>query len=292
LVIYKAEERKMNKFIAFLALFGLVGLISLVVLLSSFVTIESGEVGVLRSFGRVTGKLLNPGLSNKNPFTEDILIYNTKKVVYETSPQDKQAGSKADYKDYPVDTNTSDGQKVDVSYTLRFSVDPTKATDVANTLGDESALVEKIVKQESRVWVRNIVREYKADELYTGNVAEVQIKIEDKIRPTFESNGLILDSLGIREISFSTEYTKAIEQKQIEAVKVETEKNIAEQAKFQKEAKITQAEASAREQELQRATISQELLTKMWIEQWNGVLPGTIMGGDSVNALVQIPQNK
>lgn len=259
--------------------------------LLGFKTIDAGEVGVVTRFGKVTGRVLNPGASWVTPFVEGVTTYNTKKIIYETAPQDKQKDSKADYKDFPVDTNTSDGQQVDISYTVRFSVDPTKATTITNTIGNENSLVEKIVKTESRVWSRNIVREFKADQLYTGNVAEVQQKIEEKIRPTFEVNGLILDSFGIREIKFSDQYVQAIEQKQIESVNVEKSKNVAERAKFEKEARITQAEAAAKEQELQRTTISEQLLTKLWIEKWNGVLPGTIMGADA-NTLIQIPSSK
>lgn len=271
---------------------GLSALVLILVLsLLSFTTIDAGEVGVIKSFGQVTGRTLSPGAHWMTPIFNDVVTYNTKKVIYETTTTDKQKGSQADYKDSPVDTNTSDGQQVDVSYTVRFSVDPTKATDVTKTIGNETALVEKIVKTESRIWVRNIVREYSADQLYTGNISEVQVKIEEKIRPTFEANGLLLDSFGIREIKFSDQYAQAIETKQIEAVNVEKAKNIAERAKFEKEAKITQAEASAREQELQRTTISEQLLTKLWIEKWSGELP-QIIAGEQSGFLLQIPQRQ
>lgn len=275
----------MNKFIiGFLLLFGFI------TVLLGFRTIDAGEVGVVTRFGQVTGKVLSPGANFITPWVEGVTTYNTKKVIYETSTAENQKGSQADYKDFPVDTNTKDGQQVNIFYTVRFSVDPTKATFVAQNLGAESALVDKIVKTESRIWVRNIPREFEAQELYTGiGVVEVQNEIEAKLRPTFEANGLILDSVGIREIKFNQDYVDAIEKKQIAAVQVETEKNIAEQAKFKKEARITEAEAAAKEQELQRTTISDELLRKMWIERWNGQLPTYVMGNEATN-LIQLPR--
>jgi regulator of protease activity HflC (stomatin/prohibitin superfamily) len=205
------------------------------------------------------------------------MSYNTKKVIYETSSQDKQYGSKADYKDFPVDTNTKDGQQVNIYYTVRFSINPEKVTWVAQNIGDEFEVVEKIVKTDSRIWARNIPREFDAEQLYTGNVQEVQIKIEDKLRPTFEANGIILDEVGIREIHFAEAFVKAIEEKQIEAVKIKAEQNKAEQAKFQKESRITQAEGQAREQELLRQSINPQLIQKLWIEKWDGKLP-SVMG--------------
>ena len=113
-----------------------VAFIALIMTLSAFRTIEAGEVGVVTRFGKVTGRILDPGLSVINPLTDGVITYNTKKVIYETTAAEKQKDSFADYKDYPVDTNTTDGQQVDVSYTVRFSVDPTKATWVASNIGN------------------------------------------------------------------------------------------------------------------------------------------------------------
>jgi regulator of protease activity HflC (stomatin/prohibitin superfamily) len=260
----------------------------MVAILVTFRTVGAGEVGVVKRFGRITGRTLDPGIHVVVPLIDGVMRFDTKKVIYETTIAEKQKGSDADYKDYPVDTNTEDGQQVDIFYTVRFSIDPTKAGWVAQNIGSQEALVEKIVKTESRIWARNIPRRFTAESLYTGDGSQkVQDEIFNSLNETFESNGLILDGVGIREIKFTDAYITAIEQKQIQAVKVETEKNIAEQALYQKEARITQAEGLAREQELQRQTISPELLEKMWIERWNGILPVYMMG-DSL-PLIQLP---
>lgn len=251
--------------------------------------IDTGTVGVVTRMGKVTGRVLDPGAHTVTPFIDGVIRYNTQKVIYETATADGQKNSKADYKDYPVDTNTEDGQRVDIYYTVRFSVDPTSANWIAQHIGSEGALVEKVVKTESRIWARNIPRRFSADALYTGSGSqEVQNEIFQALQETFKNNGLILDSVGIREIKFSDDYINAIEAKQIEFVKVETEQNKAEQAKYQKEQRITNAEGQAKEQELQRQTISDELLRKMWIERWDGKLPTYMLGGDS-NTLIQLP---
>jgi regulator of protease activity HflC (stomatin/prohibitin superfamily) len=238
---------------------------------------------VVTSFGKVTGRILQPGLNTIVPIANSTLTYNTKKVIYETTSADRQHQSQADYKDYPVDTNTKDGQQVNIYYTVRFSIDPTKVTWVAQNIGDENNVVEKIVKTESRIWVRNIPREFEAEHLYTGNVQEIQTIIEDKLRPVFSANGILLDKVGIREIKFTQDYVSAIEAKQIEFVKIQTEKNKAEQAKAQKEARITQAEGQKREQELLRESITDEIIQKLWIEKWDGKLP--VVMGEGANIM-------
>lgn len=253
-------------------------------------TVDSGEVAVVTQWGRVTGRTLEPGAHVVTPFVEGTLTYNTKKVTYETSTEDKQKTSEADYKDFTVDTNTEDGQPVNIAYTIRFSVDPTKATWIAQNIGGQDALVEKIVKTESRIWARNVPRRFSAENLYTGEGSQkVQEEIFAQLKPVFEKNGLILDSVGLREIVFDAAYTGAIRDKQVQAVRVETEKNIAAQEEFRKQARITAAEASAREQSLQRETISDQLLRKLWIEKWNGTLPAYMTGGDA-SLLLQLPK--
>ena len=260
-----------------------------VLFLLSFRIISAGEVSVVARFGKVTGRILDPGAHLIIPLIESTKSYNTKKIIYETSTADKQKSSEADYKDYPVDTNTEDGQQVNIFYTVRFNVDSTKAAWIAQNIGSEIALVEKVVKTESRIWARNVPRRFSANMLYTGDGSiQVQNEIFDALKTTFEENGLVLDSVGIREIQFTDQYIGAIETKQIEAVKVETEKNIAEQAKHQKDARITQAEGQAEEQRLQRQTLDAQVLQKigldnqkLYIEKWNGVMP-KIVGSEGM----------
>jgi regulator of protease activity HflC (stomatin/prohibitin superfamily) len=267
------------------AVLGFLGFIVLVNIFISIRAVQAGSIEVVKRWGGVTGQQLEPGLHITIPFAETTEVVLTRKVIYETTTEDKQAGSNADYKDYPVDTNTSDGQAVNIFYTVRFSIDPTKASWIVQNIGSVNSLVEKVVKTESRIWARNIPRNFTAEALYSGKgTQEVQQEIQAKLDPTFKANGLVLDSVGVREIKFTKEYVDAIEAKQIAAVQVETEKNKAEQETFKKQQRITQAEGQAKEQELQRMTISPELLQKMWIEAWEkggSQVPNVILGTNS-----------
>jgi len=208
-------------------------------------TIDAGTVGVVKQFGRVTGRVLDPGLSWVMPLVQQVVVYNTKDVVYETAPPDKQSVSRADYIDYPVDTTTEDGQQVDLSYSIRFRVERAEAPRIAQELGTEQDVVEKVVKFHSRILCRQIPRSYEASDLYTGDITAVEDELVRQLRPLFEDKGLVLDSFGIREIGFSTDYIDAIEQKQIEKERVITEQYRAEQAEKRKEAVITEAQGEA-----------------------------------------------
>ncbi|WKZ30924.1 MAG: SPFH domain-containing protein [Candidatus Dojkabacteria bacterium] len=169
-----------------------VGVAALAILNSATFSVQYGQVSILTRFGKIVGEPKEPGLHFKIPVVDEVVTYRTQKIVYETLSFTPYTGaSNSDYQDFAVDTNTKDGQQVSIRYTVRFSIDPDKIKDVANTLGTEEEVVEKIVKTDSRIWARQIARNYSAADLYTGNVDEVSQEIFDKLAPIFEDNGLI-----------------------------------------------------------------------------------------------------
>lgn len=272
-----------------LKIFGYVilGLFLLGILTDTLFTVKYGTIGVVTRFGRIIGEPAQPGLHIKIPFVDSVIVYRTQKIIYETLANPNEGDSNADYQDYPVDTTTKDGQQVSVRFSVRFSVDPTKVKEVAEKLGTEQEMVEKIVKTDARIWTRNIPRDFAAIDLYSGNIEEASVKIAEALKPRFEENGLILDEFGIRSINFNQDYVDAVEQKQVEKEKVITEQYIAQQEEFKKKASITKAEGEAAAQRLQQQTLSTNLIKKLWIEKWNGILP-TTMAGDTSSFLIDL----
>lgn len=266
-------------------IFLIIGLIIgiLVIFNSATYSVQYGTVGLLTRFGKIVGEAKNPGLHFKIPFVDKVVVYRTQKIVYETLANSALYDStNADYMDVSVDTNTKDGQQVSIRYTVRFYIVPDEIKHVAENLGTEAEVVEKIVKTDSRIWVRQIPRSFSANELYTGNIDVVADQITEKLVPIFEKNGLVLDEFGIRAIQFADEYISAIEQKQIEAEKVKTEEFIAQQEEFKKKALITKAEGEAEAQRLQEKTLTNNLIKKLYIEKWNGILPNIMTDGSSL----------
>ena len=234
--------------IVFAATFGFIAM------KDAFVQVQYGTVAVVTEFGKIVG-VFNPGLHMKKPFIQDVVVYRTQEIVYETSanPED----SRADYRDYAVDTATSDGQQITVRYTVRFRIIPEKAIEVARNLGPEDRVVEKIVKAYSRVRVRNILKEFEASQLYSGNVEAAQEKITEQLKKDFSKNGIELTFFGLRSIHFTDEYKQAVEQKQIEAENVITKKHLAEQAEYEKQRTITQAQAQAERSKLEKIGVAE-----------------------------------
>ena len=211
--------------------------------LSSMTQVERGQVGVVTRFGAVTGRIFQPGLNWKTPFIESVVTYPTHILTYEASEHPDQ--SQADYRDYTVDTVTRDGQRITVNYTVRFRLDALRMDWIAQNMGSEDEIVERIVKTDSRIWVRNVPKQFSAEDLYTGNVVEVQDRIFAQLNPLFAANGLILDEVGLRSIVFTEEYADAIEAKQIALENVTTAQYVSQQEKYRAEQAVTQAQGRA-----------------------------------------------
>ncbi len=222
--------------------------------MDSFTQVEAGSVAVVKQFGQVVG-VFNPGLNWKAPFIQQTVLYRTQEILYESSEDPK--ASQADYRDVEVDTATADGQQIRARYTIRFRIDPTKATDIVNNLGTEAEVVEKVVKANSRVHVRNILKQHSATDLYSGNVEKAQEDIRVRLDSEFTKEGLQLVFFGLRSIHFEDDYRKAVEQKQIEKENITTKENLAKQAEFEKQRTITQAQAEAERQKLERIGVAE-----------------------------------
>ena len=215
----------------------------------SFTQVEAGSVAVVKQFGQVVD-VFSPGLNFKLPFIQRTVPYRTQEILYETS--EDPSSSQADYRDMEVDTATSDGQQISARYTVRFRIDPNKVTDIVNNLGTEGEMVERVVKANSRVHVRNILKQHTATDLYSGNVEKAQSDIAVRLQEEFAKEGIQLVFFGLRSIHFQEDYRKAVEQKQIERENIATKENLAKQAEFEKKRTITQAEAEAERQKLER----------------------------------------
>ncbi len=244
-----------------LAVWALVGVIAVAVLVQSLVTVQAGTVGVVKRLGAVRQEL-NPGLHMIVPFIDRVVVFPTLKKNYEAS--DSPQSSMADYPDIIVTALTSDGQQIRVGLTARFMIAPGKAAWILQNLGSEREYVEKVVKTEIRGSGRRVPTRFAAYDLYTKRSYEAQQALFDEIAPKFQENGLVLDEIVIRNIIFTPEYAKTLEEKQIALENITTEKNKLEQEKIRKDQKIVEAEGDAKSIEIRQAALTKNPTIIQW----------------------------
>jgi regulator of protease activity HflC (stomatin/prohibitin superfamily) len=240
----------------------LVGLLILLLLISqSVVVIQAGTAGVVKRLGAVSGERA-PGLHFILPIIDQVVLFPTVKKTYEASEIPEQ--SQADFPDIIISALTSDGQQIKVGITARFMIEPGKAAWILQNLGDERDYVEKVVKTEIRGSGRRVPTKFAAYDLYTKKSYEAQQVLFDEIAPKFEKNGLILDELVLRNITFTDEYARTLEEKQIALENISTERNKLEQEKMRKEQKIVAAEGDARSIEIRQAALTKNPTIIQW----------------------------
>jgi len=244
-----------------LAAWALVGVIVVALIVQSLVTVQAGTVGVVKRLGAVRQEF-KPGLHMIVPFIDRVVIFPTLKKNYEAS--DTPQSSMADYPDIIVSALTSDGQQIKVGLTARFMIAPGKAAWILQNLGSEREYVEKVVKTEIRGSGRRVPTKFAAYDLYTKKSYEAQQTLFDEIAPKFQENGLILDEIVIRNITFTPEYAKTLEEKQIALENITTEKNKLEQAKIRKEQQIVAAEGDAKSIEIRQAALTKNPTIIQW----------------------------
>jgi len=264
-----------------LILVGIIVLIIIFFVAQSITIIEAGTVGVVKRLGAVKADLV-PGLHFIIPFVDEVVLFPTVKKTYEATeiPQSSQA----DYPDVIITALTADGQQIRVGITARFMIQPGKAAWILQNLGSERDYVEKVVKTEIRGSGRRVPTRFASYDLYTKKSYEAQQALFDEIAPKFEKNGLILDELVLRNVTFTEEYARTLEEKQIALENITTEKNKLEQVKIQKEQKIVAAEGDAKSIEIRQAALTKNPTIIQWefVQklapniQW-GVLPQNVV---------------
>ena len=244
-----------------LAMTVLLLIVAVAVLVQALVTVQAGTVGVVKRLGAVRQEL-KPGLHVIVPFIDKVVIFPTLKKNYEAS--ETPQSSEADYPDIIVAALTSDGQQIRVGITARFMIAPGKAAWILQNLGSEREYVEKVVKTEIRGSGRRVPTKFAAYDLYTKKSYDAQQALFDEIAPKFQANGLILDEIVIRNITFTPEYAKTLEEKQIALENITTEKNKLEQEKIRKEQKIVAAEGDAKSIEIRQAALTKNPTIIQW----------------------------
>jgi len=201
---------------------------------SSFVIVDSGHVGVVRTLGAVQMEALPEGFHLKKPFMD---------VIEEIDVRLRKTESRATAasKDLQVvSTNVA------VQYSLNGAVAPLTFQKIGRADVVETTLIAPAIMES----VKAVTAQYTAEELVTRR-AEVkngiQTAIEDFINTTLtqkEAVGAVtLANVAITDFDFSAEFNRAIEDK----VRAEQE---ALQAVNEKLRRVTQAEAAAAERTL------------------------------------------
>jgi prohibitin 1 len=162
---------------------------------TSVARVESGNVGVLTLFGRVTGEVLPEGIHVVSPFkTNNEMSIRTQEI--------KESAS----------VPSSEGLVMNLDTSLIFHVDPVKASDVYQKIGPNYQSV--LIEPNLRAAIREATASHSANALYTGEREMVAKQIFDQLAGLLGQRGFVVESILLRDIQLPATLKSSIESKQ------------------------------------------------------------------------------
>ncbi len=240
-----------------LSVFGLLWLIT-----GPVAIISPGERGVVVHTGKVTGQVYSEGWYLFNSITKDVVQFDTRTQINEEE----------------IAAASEDLQDVNMTIVAQYRIDPNAVAGIVENIGRQKDIDEKIIDPAIQEVIKASIAKFPVADVIRKR-ADLKKMIEDQLAERLYEYGVLLDEVSIKNISFSAEFTKAIEAKQV----AEQQK---QQAEYEAQATVAKAEGKAKEQVLLQESLTPLVLQRLYIEKWDGKLPQVVSDD---NMIYQLP---
>ncbi len=245
--------------------------------MSMFTIVDTGHIGLIKTFGKMEDTVLTPGLHFVAPWKSVESVDNRIQIE-----EDSRHVFSADVQD------------VTIEYAVNYRLDPTSAKSVYSTIGRK--YYDTIVKPKIQGALEDNIGQYKTDELIPNRVKLGSI-FEEDLRNRVSEYGIEIVSATITNIDYEDAYTDAVEAKQVATqnllrAKTEAEQKIVEEqakadakiiaAKGDAEALAIEAEGQKKANDLIAQSLTPEILKQQYYEKWDGKLPNVVGSNSTV----------
>ena len=174
---------------------GISAFLVVIFLFASVTRVQSGHVGVLTLFGRVTGEVLPEGIHMINPFkSSNEMSIRTQEI--------KESAS----------VPSAEGLVMNLDTSLIYHLDPEKASDVYQKIGPNYLNV--FIEPNLRAAIREATASHTANALYSGERELVAKQIRDQLTTLLGQRGILVESILLRDIQLPQTLKTSIETKQ------------------------------------------------------------------------------
>ena len=260
------------KSLTFLSLLSLIVLIGL----NAFIIINPGQAGVLSILGKAQDGVLLEGLHLKPPFVSTIDIYDTTVQKFEV----------------PAQSSTKDLQQLTASFAINFRLDPLEVVNIRRKQGSLQNIVSKIIAPQTQESFKIAAAKRTVEEAITRrNILKEDF--DAALGDRLQKYGIIVLDTSVVDLTFSPEFAKAVEEKQIAEQRAQRAVYITQEAEQQAQADVNRARGKAEAQRLLAETLKSQggnlVLQKEAIEAWReggAQMPKVlVMGSDSNNSV-------
>ncbi|MDC0833570.1 prohibitin family protein [Geitlerinema sp. CS-897] len=239
---------------------------------SSFVIISPGEAGVISILGKARDGALLEGLHFKPPLVSKVDVYDVTVQKFEV----------------PAQSSTKDLQDLKGRFAINFRLDPAKVVEVRRTQGTLANIVSKVIAPQTQEAFKIAAAKRTAEESITQR-SELKKDFDIALQSRLEKYDVIVLDTSVVDLNFSTEFAKAVEEKQIAEQRARRAVYIAQEAEQEAQAEINRARGKAEAQKLLAETLKSQggrlVLQKETIQAWReggAQMPKVlVLGGDS-----------
>lgn len=243
---------------------------------NSFIIINPGQTGVLSILGKARDGALLEGLHLKPPLVSNVDIYDVTVQKFEV----------------PAQSSTKDLQDLSASFAINFRLDPLKVVEIRRTQGTLQNIVSKIIAPQTQESFKIAAARRTVEQAITQR-SELKQDFDDALNQRLEKYGIIVLDTSVVDLTFSPEFAKAVEDKQIAEQRAQRAVYIAQEAEQQAQADINRAKGKAEAQRLLAETLKAQggslVLQKEAIEAWReggAQMPRVLVtNGDSNNSV-------
>jgi len=253
-------------------LIGSIVLVLIIILWNGFVVIEAGSVGVVLRFGAVAGEI-GEGLHLIVPLVDSVVQVSIREQKYE----------------FKAETFSKQQQNVYIDMAVNYVIEPSMIQDTYRKIGDLYAIESKIVAPTVNQVIKSILPDYPTDQIHINRDKirrEILNKLNETVKRLIQEGekdktiipGVKFVDVNLVNITFSKEYTDAIERKQVAEQDVQRAEYKRQEALKNKEIVQVNAEGKKIEQQLTNQSLTPAILQSRWIEKWDGKLPQVMSG--------------
>ncbi|MBD3285064.1 hypothetical protein GF359_01700 [candidate division WOR-3 bacterium] len=184
------------------------------------------------------------------PLITQIHHYDLRRVDYTMSSRAYEGQKDADD---ALWAPTSEGLQVGLDLTCWYRLDPAKVADLHRRIGP--LFEEKVVRPAIRSTVRLKLSSYSIMDIYSKKREEIQTQIFENLKKQLGPDGIIIDGVAIRNVQFTTEFARSIEEKQIAQQSAQKMEYVLLEEEKEAERKIIEAQGKAKAIEIVSAKL-------------------------------------